>query len=105
MNRVVVIVPQGQGDIGAAVSRDGGASFEHLGVVLDEPWHLAYPHVFKHDGQVRAACVCVLRLLPLGLQGARPVGCIALRLRRCILASCTITHMHTTHACIHTYKK
>jgi hypothetical protein len=41
--------------IGAAVSKDGGLTFQHVGVVLEEPWHLSYPQVFNHSGQVRAA--------------------------------------------------
>jgi hypothetical protein len=41
-----------QGDIGAAVSSDGGFSFQPLGVVLDEPWHLSYPFVFAHKGAI-----------------------------------------------------
>lgn len=39
-----------QGDIGCAVSVDGGRSFKHLGIVLDEPWHLSYPFVFQYAG-------------------------------------------------------
>ncbi|KAI7844140.1 hypothetical protein COHA_002275 [Chlorella ohadii] len=42
----------GRGQIGVAVSSDGGASFQHLGVALDLPWHLSYPFVFEHGGQV-----------------------------------------------------
>ncbi|MFS7949114.1 putative exostosin, glycosyl hydrolase, five-bladed beta-propellor domain superfamily [Helianthus anomalus] len=41
-----------QGDIGAARSIDNGASWQQLGVVLDEEWHLSYPFVFDYDGQV-----------------------------------------------------
>jgi len=41
-----------QGDIGAAVSKDGGATFQHVGVVLDEPWHLSYPFVLEEGGQM-----------------------------------------------------
>ena len=44
---------QGRGQIGVAVSSDGGASFRHLGIALDLPWHLSYPFVFEHGGQVR----------------------------------------------------
>lgn len=40
-----------QGDIGCAVSTDGGRSFKHVGIVLDEPWHLSYPFVFQHQGK------------------------------------------------------
>lgn len=41
-----------QGDIGVAESRDRGATWQHLAVVLDEPWHLSYPFVFEHEGEV-----------------------------------------------------
>lgn len=44
---------QQKGQIGVAVSRDGGRSFQHQAVVLDLPWHLSYPFVFEHKGQVR----------------------------------------------------
>ncbi|KAI5054728.1 hypothetical protein GOP47_0029873 [Adiantum capillus-veneris] len=42
-----------QGDIGVAESTDGGGTWRHLGIALDEEWHLSYPHVFEFDGQVR----------------------------------------------------
>lgn len=41
-----------QGDIGVARSLDNGASWEQLGVVLDEEWHLSYPYVFDYNGQI-----------------------------------------------------
>ncbi|XP_044979668.1 glucosamine inositolphosphorylceramide transferase 1-like [Hordeum vulgare subsp. vulgare] len=41
-----------QGDIAAAVSRDAGATWQQLGVVLDEEWHLSYPYVFSYNGKV-----------------------------------------------------
>ncbi|XP_002983855.2 glycosyltransferase family protein 64 protein C5 [Selaginella moellendorffii] len=41
-----------QGDIGVAESLDQGATWKTLGIALDEPWHLSYPFVFDHDGQV-----------------------------------------------------
>lgn len=41
-----------QGDIGVAESTDGGASWRHLGIALDEEWHLSYPYVFEYDGQI-----------------------------------------------------
>lgn len=41
-----------QGDIGAAVSTDGGLSFAHIGIVLDEPWHLSYPYLVEDEEQV-----------------------------------------------------
>lgn len=44
---------QQKGQIGVAVSSDGGMSFQHQAVVLDLPWHLSYPFVFEHNGQVR----------------------------------------------------
>ncbi|KAL4451194.1 hypothetical protein ABPG77_009266 [Micractinium sp. CCAP 211/92] len=43
---------QQKGQIGVAVSSDGGMSFQHQAVVLDLPWHLSYPFVFEHNGQV-----------------------------------------------------
>lgn len=39
------------GDIAAAVSRDVGATWQQLGVVLDEEWHLSYPYVFSYNGK------------------------------------------------------
>ena len=41
-----------KGDIGVAVSSDGGVSWAHQGVALSEPWHLSYPFVFEHEGHV-----------------------------------------------------
>ncbi|KAK9070270.1 hypothetical protein SSX86_010670 [Deinandra increscens subsp. villosa] len=41
-----------QGDIGAARSIDNGSSWEQIGVVLDEEWHLSYPYVFDYDNQI-----------------------------------------------------
>ncbi|XP_078430352.1 glucosamine inositolphosphorylceramide transferase 1-like isoform X2 [Wolffia australiana] len=41
-----------QGDIGVARSRDNGSTWQHLGIILDEPWHLSYPFVFSYRGQV-----------------------------------------------------
>ncbi|CAI9302991.1 unnamed protein product [Lactuca saligna] len=41
-----------QGDIGVAKSFDNGASWEQLGVVLDEEWHLSYPYVFDYNDQI-----------------------------------------------------
>lgn len=49
-NLLCLLFPQG--DIGVAVSRDGGLTFKHLGLALDEPWHLSYPFVFEHGGQM-----------------------------------------------------
>ncbi len=48
---------KGRGEIGVAQSTDGGATFKHLGVVLDEPWHLSYPFIFGYKGQVGACWV------------------------------------------------
>jgi hypothetical protein len=48
-------VRSGQGDIGAAVSHDGGHTFHHLAVVLDEPWHLSYPFLVQDNDQVGAS--------------------------------------------------
>ncbi|XP_010243162.1 PREDICTED: glycosyltransferase family protein 64 protein C5-like isoform X2 [Nelumbo nucifera] len=41
-----------QGDIGVAKSTDKGATWQHLGVALDEDWHLSYPYVFNYLGQI-----------------------------------------------------
>lgn len=41
-----------QGDIGVARSTDKGATWEQLGVALDEDWHLSYPYVFDYNGNV-----------------------------------------------------
>lgn len=41
-----------QGDIGVARSTDKGASWEQLGIALDEDWHLSYPYVFEYDGNI-----------------------------------------------------
>ena len=42
-----------QGDIGVAKSIDKGATWQQLGMALDEDWHLSYPYVFNYLGQVR----------------------------------------------------
>jgi len=41
----------GQGDI-AWAERDASGAFRFSGVALDEPFHLSYPFVFEHDGDV-----------------------------------------------------
>ncbi|OMP07125.1 EXTL2, alpha-1,4-N-acetylhexosaminyltransferase [Corchorus olitorius] len=41
-----------QGDIGVAKSIDKGATWEQLGIALDEDWHLSYPYVFNYHGQI-----------------------------------------------------
>ncbi|KAL6893660.1 hypothetical protein ACP4OV_007758 [Aristida adscensionis] len=41
-----------QGDIAAAVSKDAGATWQQLGVVLDEEWHLSYPYVFSYENKI-----------------------------------------------------
>ncbi|CAA6657517.1 unnamed protein product [Spirodela intermedia] len=41
-----------QGDIGVAKSSDNGSTWEHLGIILDEEWHLSYPFVFNYRGQI-----------------------------------------------------
>ncbi|PKI68571.1 glucosamine inositolphosphorylceramide transferase 1 [Punica granatum] len=41
-----------QGDIGVAKSTDKGATWEPLGIALDEDWHLSYPYVFEYQGQI-----------------------------------------------------
>ncbi|OEL37167.1 Glycosyltransferase family protein 64 protein C5 [Dichanthelium oligosanthes] len=40
-----------QGNIAAAISKDAGATWHQLGVVLDEEWHLSYPHVFSYENK------------------------------------------------------
>lgn len=42
-----------QGDIGVARSIDKGATWQQLGIALDEDWHLSYPYVFEYKGNVR----------------------------------------------------
>lgn len=39
----------GQGDLGVATSPDGD-EWTYRGLVLDEEFHLSYPHVFRHEG-------------------------------------------------------
>ncbi|KAE8721549.1 Glycosyltransferase family protein 64 protein C5 [Hibiscus syriacus] len=41
-----------QGDIGVAKSIDKGATWQQLGIALDEEWHLSFPYVFSYLGQV-----------------------------------------------------
>ncbi|CAL9120051.1 unnamed protein product [Musa acuminata var. zebrina] len=41
-----------QGDIGVAISNDKGATWHHLGIALDEEWHLSYPYVFSYQDQI-----------------------------------------------------
>lgn len=43
-----------QGDIGVAKSNDKGVTWKHLGIALNEDWHLSYPYVFEYLGQVEA---------------------------------------------------
>ncbi|MCB1750395.1 MAG: hypothetical protein KDI74_01655 [Gammaproteobacteria bacterium] len=40
-----------QGDLGLAVSEDRG-HWHYRQIVLDEPFHLRYPHVFEWDGEI-----------------------------------------------------
>jgi hypothetical protein len=40
-----------KGEIGHATSHDG-REWRYRGIVLAEPFHLSYPHVFEHDGRV-----------------------------------------------------
>jgi hypothetical protein len=42
-----------QGDIGVAKSTDKGATWQEVGIALDEDWHVSYPFVFDYLGQVR----------------------------------------------------
>ncbi|TKY51711.1 Glycosyltransferase family protein 64 protein C5 [Spatholobus suberectus] len=41
-----------QGDIGVSKSTDKGATWQQLGIALNEDWHLSYPYVFEHDDQI-----------------------------------------------------
>ncbi|KAI3458895.1 hypothetical protein Pfo_015558 [Paulownia fortunei] len=41
-----------QGDIGVAQSIDKGATWQQLGIALDEEWHLSYPYVFDYNGNI-----------------------------------------------------
>ncbi|XWS08065.1 hypothetical protein CRYUN_Cryun41cG0046200 [Craigia yunnanensis] len=41
-----------QGDIGVAKSIDKGATWQQLGMAMDEDWHLSYPYVFNYLGQI-----------------------------------------------------
>lgn len=41
-----------QGDIGVSCSIDKGATWQHLGIALDEDWHLSYPYIFDYNGNV-----------------------------------------------------
>ncbi|PKA57279.1 alpha-1,4-N-acetylglucosaminyltransferase EXTL3 [Apostasia shenzhenica] len=40
-----------QGDIGVARSLDQGATWEVLGIALDEAWHLSYPYIFSYNNE------------------------------------------------------
>ncbi|KAG6391512.1 hypothetical protein SASPL_149268 [Salvia splendens] len=40
------------GDIGVAQSVDKGVTWQPLGIALDEEWHLSYPYVFDHNGNI-----------------------------------------------------
>ncbi|KAK1357629.1 hypothetical protein POM88_050885 [Heracleum sosnowskyi] len=41
-----------QGDIAVARSTDKGATWQQLGIALDEDLHLSYPYIFNYNGQV-----------------------------------------------------
>ncbi|GAV77800.1 Glyco_transf_64 domain-containing protein [Cephalotus follicularis] len=41
-----------QGDIGVSKSIDKGATWQQLGIALDEDWHLSFPYVFNHLGNI-----------------------------------------------------
>ena len=47
-------VASNQGDIAVAGSSDFGASWQYLGIALDEPHHLSYPFVFSWNDKVCA---------------------------------------------------
>ncbi|KAF7811589.1 glycosyltransferase family protein 64 protein C5 [Senna tora] len=40
------------GDIGVAKSTDKGATWQHLGIALNEDWHLSHPYLFEYLGQI-----------------------------------------------------
>lgn len=42
------------GNIGVAKSNDKGATWQQLGIALNEDWHLSFPYVFEYLGQVEA---------------------------------------------------
>ncbi|KAL3649960.1 Glucosamine inositolphosphorylceramide transferase 1 [Castilleja foliolosa] len=41
-----------QGDIGVSRSLDKGATWQQLGIALDEDWHLSYPYVFEYNRNI-----------------------------------------------------
>ncbi|ERN01297.1 glycosyltransferase family protein 64 protein C5 [Amborella trichopoda] len=41
-----------KGEIGVARSLDNSATWEHLGIALDEEWHLSFPYVFSYNGEI-----------------------------------------------------
>ncbi|XP_047332218.1 glucosamine inositolphosphorylceramide transferase 1 [Impatiens glandulifera] len=41
-----------QGDIAVAKSTDKGATWQPLGIALDEEWHVSYPYVFAYDNEI-----------------------------------------------------
>jgi hypothetical protein len=41
-----------KGNIAAAISKNDGATWQQLGVVLDEEWHLSFPYVFSYENKV-----------------------------------------------------
>jgi hypothetical protein len=43
---------RGRGEIAHSTSTDDGANWQYGGVVLREPFHLSYPHVFEWEGEV-----------------------------------------------------
>lgn len=43
---------RGLGEIGLATSADDGRSWDYDRIVLREPFHLSYPHVFQHGDDV-----------------------------------------------------
>lgn len=61
-----------QGDIGVARSVDKGATWQQLGIALDEDWHLSYPYVFDYNGNVRPLLLnlCFLKTTSITLTSA-----------------------------------
>lgn len=41
-----------KGDIGVAESSDQGVTWKYIGIALEKEWHLSYPFIFEHDGEV-----------------------------------------------------
>jgi hypothetical protein len=52
-------IASNQGDIAVASSTNYGASWQYLGIALDEPHHLSYPFIFSWNEKVCSdSCDC-----------------------------------------------